>query len=63
MRKSDFWTIFAVCFIPILLAYYPLLMFGVGQAKSGAMPPFIVWLGNVAMLVVGFLLIRQIQRH
>lgn len=63
MRKSDFWTIFAVCFIPILLAYYPLLMFGVGQAKSGALPPYIVWLGNVVMILFGIYLITKIEKH
>ena len=63
MRKSDFWTIFAVCFIPILLAYYPLLMFGVGQAKSGSLPPYVVWLGNLVMIFVGLYLIRDIEKH
>ena len=63
MRKSDFWTIFAVCFIPILLAYYPLLMFGVGQAKSGSLPPFVVWLGNIVMLTLGTYLINRIEKN
>lgn len=63
MRKSDFWTIFAVCFFPILLAYYPLLMFGVGQAKSGALPPMIVWLGNIVMILVGLFLIRRVENR
>ena len=63
MRKSDFWTIFGVCFVPILLAYYPLLMFGVEQAKSGAMPPYIVWLGNLVMLCFGIYLITKIEKH
>lgn len=63
MRRSDFWTIFAVCFIPILLAYYPLLMFGVSKAKAGELPGYTVWLANVAMLLVGFYLIRKIERQ
>ncbi len=63
MRKSDYWTIFAVCFIPILLAYYPLLMFGVGQAKSGTMPPFVVWLGNLVMISLGIYLISRIEKR
>ena len=62
MRKSDFWTIFAVCFIPILLAYYPLLMFGVEKSKSGALPPFSVWTGNLVMVGVGIWLIRKVGR-
>ncbi len=63
MRKSDFWNTFALCFIPILLAYYPLMMFGVGQAKHGAMPPPIVWIGNLVLLAIGWYLIRKMQRH
>ncbi len=63
MRKSDFWNTFALCFIPILFAYYPLMMFGVGRAKAGDMPPPIVWLGNVVLLFVGWYLTRRIARH
>ncbi|MCH2177821.1 MAG: LptF/LptG family permease [Mariniblastus sp.] len=62
MRKSDFWTIFGVCFIPILLAYYPLLMFGVEKAKSGDLPPFCVWIGNLVMVGIGSWLIRRVSR-
>lgn len=62
MRKSDFWTIFGVCFIPILLAYYPLLMFGVEKSKSGDLPPFCVWTGNLVMVGVGLWLIRKVCR-
>ena len=63
MRKSDFWTNFAICFIPILLAYYPLLMFGIGQAKSGTFPPFVVWAGNLVMIFLGILFIQQIEKR
>lgn len=62
LRKFDFWTNFALCFIPILVLYYPLLMFGVGQAKSGELPPISVWLGNVVMLLLGSSLVRKVQR-
>ncbi len=63
MRKSDFWNTFALCFVPILFAYYPLLMFGVGQAKAGDLPPPIVWMGNLVLLVVGWLLMKRIVRN
>lgn len=62
-QRFDFWSIFAVCYIPILLAYYPLLMIGVDQAKAGDLPPFCVWIGNTALFVVGVCLIRRIERH
>ena len=61
LRKFDFWTNFALCFIPILVFYYPLLTFGVGQAKSGAFPPFAVWFGNAVMLLIGIWLFRKVQ--
>ncbi len=62
-QRFDFWSVFAVCFVPILIAYYPLLMFGVNKAKSGAFPPYSVWIGNVVMFVIGIWLIRKIERH
>ncbi|OYV85538.1 MAG: hypothetical protein B7Z73_13385, partial [Planctomycetia bacterium 21-64-5] len=35
LRYADYLTSFFLCFGPILLIYYPLLVFGVEQAKSG----------------------------
>lgn len=63
LRKFDFWTNFAVVFIPILLVYYPLLMFGVSQAKSGGLPPWIVWLGNAVMLAAGLWLVGKVEKN
>lgn len=63
LRRFDFWTNFALCFIPILVIYYPLLMFGVGQAKSGALPPIAVWFGNLVMVLIGIWLVRKVQNH
>ncbi len=63
LRRSDFWNTFALCFIPILIVYYPLLMFGVGNAKSGDLPPPVVWLGNIVLLLIGWILIRKILRN
>ncbi len=62
-QRFDFWSIFAVCFIPILLAYYPLLMIGVDRAKAGELPPYCVWIGNAALFAFGIWMIRKIERH
>ena len=62
MRNSDVWTSFAVCFLPILAVYYPLLAFGVDQAKSGELPPYCVWAGNVVLIAVGAILVRRVLR-
>lgn len=57
-RNADFLTSFFLCFLPILIIYYPLLVFGVEQAKSGAFHPNIVWLGNVVLALWGFWMLR-----
>jgi lipopolysaccharide export system permease protein len=63
LRKADVWTSFALCFIPILLLYYPLVMFGLSSAKSGQIPPPAVWLGNLVLVVIGLWLVRRVVRR
>jgi lipopolysaccharide export system permease protein len=63
MRNSDYLTTFAVCFGPVLLAYYPLFMYGLEVAKSGELPPYVVWTANVACAAIGIWLARSVVRH
>ena len=62
-RNSDLLTSFFVVFVPILVVYYPLLIFGIGAAKDGLLPPQIVWLGNIILLLWGSIELRRIMRH
>ena len=63
MRKSDFFASFFACFVPILILYYPLLAFGLDQAKKGGLPPMSVWLANISMGLIGLWFLRQIHRY
>ncbi|MCL4202607.1 MAG: LptF/LptG family permease [Pirellulaceae bacterium] len=63
LRNADFFTTFGICFLPILLLYYPLFMFGLDGAKAGRLPPWSVWLGNIVCIIVGLLLHRGVVRH
>jgi lipopolysaccharide export system permease protein len=63
LRRSDVLGSFFVCFLPILGIYYPLLIFGVDQAKGGSMPPHAVWLGNVILLLSGYWITRKVLRY
>lgn len=63
MRTSDFLTTFGVCFLPILVVYYPLFAFGLGRAKNGALPPQVVWLGNLVCFTIGLWLLRKVARY
>jgi lipopolysaccharide export system permease protein len=62
MRNADFLTSFFMCFLPILVIYYPVFMLGVDQAKRGAVPPVAVWTGNVLIACWGWWLLRQVVR-
>lgn len=63
LRNSDFLTSFFLCFLPILLVYYPLLAWGADRAKSGAVPPYAVWLGDAILVVVGAWIMRKVLRY
>ena len=63
MKSADVWTTFGLCFLPILIGYYPLLAFGVGQAKGGDLPPYAVWMSNLATLGLGLSFFRRMIRH
>lgn len=63
-RNADFLTSFFLCFGPILIIYYPLLVFGVEQAKSGAFHAYIVWLGNAVLALWGLWMLRwKVNRY
>jgi lipopolysaccharide export system permease protein len=63
LRSSDVWTSFLLCFLPILVVYYPLLAYGVDLAKSGDLPPYCVWMGNLVLVAVGFWMVRRVLRY
>ena len=62
-RQAEFWGSFFACFLPILVLYYPLLVATVDFAKSGLLPPPVVWLANVTLAIAGFLLLKHVIKH
>ena len=59
-RSADYAATFGVCFLPLLLLYYPLFILGVDQSKSGAWHPSSPWIANVVLLVVGAWMLRKV---
>ena len=62
-RNNDFLTSFFLCFMPILLVYYPLLVWSVDGAKNGDLPSCSVWLSNLLLLAWGTWLLRKVIRY
>ena len=63
LRNRDFLTSFFLCFLPILIVYYPLMIFGADQAKNGNLPTIFVWAGNVMLMLWGVWLLRRVIRY
>ncbi len=53
--KRDFSSAFITCFIPIILLYYPLVLAGINMGKEGVYGPWIVWSGDLVLLVIASL--------
>jgi len=48
---------------PVLIVYFPLVLFGSNVGRSGAVPAFpALWSGNVLLLVIGLALFRKVGR-
>lgn len=62
MRSADHWTSFGVCFLPILLVFFPIFAMGLTFAKEGTWPPAAVWLGNLALFISGAWWLRKVYR-
>lgn len=63
LRFSEMLASFFVCFLPILVVYYPLIAVSVDKSKDGVLPPASVWLGNILLALVGFWLMRRVNRN
>ena len=62
--RRDFLSAFISCFMPIIIVYYPLMLFGVNMGKEGLIYPEMVWIGNVALWLAAFLwALPPVRKH
>ena len=63
-NRSDYLSSFIVCFLPIVLLYYPLLLCGTGMAKDGRMDPMLLmWGANLIMAIIGVVLFSRLLKN
>jgi lipopolysaccharide export system permease protein len=62
-QRGEFLASFFLCFLPILLVYYPLLIVSVDQAKEGGIPPIAVWIGNAVLALWGVWMMRRVAQR
>ena len=63
LRNSDVLTSFFLCFGPILIVYYPLMLFGLDRSKAGDVHPMTVWVANLILVLWGLWLLRRVVRY
>lgn len=63
LRNADLLTSFFLCFLPILVLYYPLIVFCVNGSKNGTLSPWSLWGGNLLLLAWGAVLLRKVIRY
>ena len=63
LRNAEVLSTFFLCFMPILVVYYPLLLVSTDRAKAGTLPPVAVWLSNGVLLLWGVWLLRRVFRY
>ncbi len=62
--RRDFLSAFISCFMPIIILYYPLMLFGMNLGKEGIIPPELVWCGNgVLGLIAGLWALPPVLKH
>ncbi len=63
-HKRDYLSAFVTCFLPIVVVYYPLMMFGINLGKEGkAEPVYAMWVGNAALGLTGLMLTWRLVRR
>jgi len=59
--RRQFLTSFALCFTPILIFYYPIVLVMMNLGKDNVFDPALgMWVGNAGMALTGWLLLRRI---
>jgi lipopolysaccharide export system permease protein len=62
-RSSDVTSVFFLCFLPILLLFYPLFVVGENLARAGVWPYCSVWLADAVLSIIGVGLLWRVLRR
>jgi lipopolysaccharide export system permease protein len=62
--RRDFLSAFITCFLPIIILYYPLTLFGVNLGKEGLLNATVaLWIGNSVLAVLAGFVWHPIMKH
>jgi lipopolysaccharide export system permease protein len=62
--ERQFLKSFFICFVPIILVYYPLMLLIINQSSTGRLEAWwAVWIPNAIMLVAGAYFMYRVRKH
>jgi lipopolysaccharide export system permease protein len=61
--KRQFLTSFFMCFMPILVIYYPIALLTMNLSKTGSLPPYTLWAANVLLFIFALFMLRNVLKH
>ncbi len=62
--KRQFLTNFMICFLPILLGYYPMVLLAKNLSSTGnADPVWAMWSANILVAIAGLIMLRRVNQH
>lgn len=61
--KRQFLTTFFMCFLPILLLYYPVALLMMNLSKSQSAHPICIWTANLLLLGAAVHALRKVLKH
>ncbi|MFN9721419.1 MAG: LptF/LptG family permease [Planctomycetota bacterium] len=62
--RRQFITTFIMCFLPILLVYYPVMFLMVNLSKNGTVEPYwAMWIPNAILALVGAWVLKKVVQH
>jgi lipopolysaccharide export system permease protein len=62
--KRQFLTNFALCFAPILLGYYPVVLLTMNLCRDGIIEPaWGMWVGNVGLLFTAVVVLHKVFKN
>ena len=62
--KRQFLTNFAICFVPIVFGYYPVVLLTMTLCREGIINPLWgMWIANAGLLATAAVVLRKVLRH
>jgi lipopolysaccharide export system permease protein len=61
--RSDYLSVFIICFLPTVFIYYPLLLASLNLAKDSKIPVIAAWAANLIAAAAALVLIRRLMKR